>query len=264
MAVRREVRTRLTLPALIAAVVVVLSGFSVGHARAESPTVVVDHGGTSYAVMPGSGSAVVRLSLSGPPAAATSVTIALAGTGASGPVFVSSRRTLTFTPADWNVPQPVRIISLRDFGTAAFRVTGPGVADGVIQVYSSTIPLPPNVNQSCRITHSTHSWPGGFATTATVTNTGTAPITDWTVSALFDGDEQVVGSWPGEWGQYGRGAAFAALPGQRVLTPGASVTIGFHGRYTQRVGGPWLRCTPEPYLLPTTTPTPTTTPGSSS
>jgi hypothetical protein len=263
MVVRREVLSRLTLPALLAAVVVVLSGFSAGYARAESPAVVVDHGGTSYAVMPGSGSAVVRLSLSSPPATATTVTIALAGTGASGPVFVSSRRTLTFTPADWNVPQPVRIISLRDFGTAAFSVTGPGVTGGLIQVYASTIPLPPNLNQSCRITHSTHSWPGGFAITATVTNTGTAPITDWTVSALFGGDETVVGSWPGQWGQYGRGAAFAAQPGQRLLAPGTSVTIGFHGRFTHQAGGPWLRCTPEPYLLPTTTPSPSPTQASS-
>ncbi|WP_053720184.1 cellulose binding domain-containing protein [Saccharothrix sp. NRRL B-16348] len=251
MVTRRAVLLRSTLPVLVAAVVAVLGGLPAGHARAESPSVVVDHGGTDYAVMPGSGSAVVRVSLSGPPATTTTLTVAWVEAGTTAPVFVSSRRKLTFTAADWNVPRPVRIISLRDFGPGAFSVTGPGVTGGVIRVYSSTMPLPPNVNRSCAVTGTTtNSWPGGYTTTATVTNVGTGPLTDWTVTALFDGDEQVVAAGSGEWGQYGRGAAIAAPMGQRPLAPGASATIGFQVRFAHRAGGPWLRCTPEPYLLP--------------
>jgi hypothetical protein len=265
MVTRRSVLLRSTLPVLIAAVVAVLCGFPAGQARAESPAVVVDHGVSDYAIMPGSGSAEVRVSLSGPPSTTTSLTVAWVEAGATAPVFVSARRRLTFTPADWNVPRPVRIISLRGFGTGAFSVTGPGVASGVIRVYSSTIPLPPNLNRSCAVTGTTtNSWPGGFTATATVTNTGPTPLTDWTVTALFTGDEQVVGAGSGEWGQYGQGAAIAAPAGQRALAPGVSVTVGFYVRFTYRSGGPWLRCTPEPYLLPTTPTTTTAPPAGSS
>ncbi|NUT51095.1 MAG: hypothetical protein HOV94_27895 [Saccharothrix sp.] len=240
----------MTLPALVAAVVAVL--LPAGQANAESPAVVVDHGGTDSAIMPGSGSAVVRVSLSAPPPTATSLTVAWAA--GTSPVFVSARRTLTFTSTDWDVPQPVRIISLSGFGPGAFTVTGPGVTAGVIRVYSSTMPLPPNLNRSCSVTGTvTASWPGGYTATATVTNTGPGPVADWTVSALFDGDEQVVAGGSADWGQYGRGAAFPSPVWQRTLPPGASATLGFHVRFTHRSTGLWLRCTPEPYLLPTTT-----------
>ncbi|MFI9815954.1 cellulose binding domain-containing protein [Saccharothrix variisporea] len=230
-----------------------------GNARADVPEVVVDYGGGSSAIMPGSGSAVVKVSLSAPPPTSTTVTIAR---DASSPVFVSARRTLTFTPADWDVPRSVRLISLQGFGSGEFTVTGPGVTAGVIRAYSSTIPLPPNVNQACRVALSgVQSWTGGFGVTATVTNTGPTPLTDWTVTALFSRDEKVTAAGTGDWGQYGRGAAFSAPSWRRGLAPGESVVLGFWGTTTtQPFTVPSLRCTPEPYLLPTTPPTTTTTP----
>lgn len=246
------------MPAVVVALAVALVGAAPGQARADVPEVVVDHGGGSYAVMPGSGTAVVKVSLSAPPPTTTTVTIAR---DASNPVFVSSRHALTFSPTDWHVPQPVRLISLQGFGSGEFTVTGPGVAAGVIRAYSSTMPLPPNVNQACRVTFGAQGWNGGFAITATMTNTGPTPLTDWTLTALFGGSEKVTSAGTADWGQYGRGAAFSAPSWRRGLLPGESVSLGFVGTTTQStITLPSLRCVPEPYLLPTPTPTPTTTP----
>ncbi|NUT93550.1 MAG: hypothetical protein HOY78_16180, partial [Saccharothrix sp.] len=58
---------RLGVPAVVVALVVALVGAAPGQARADAPQIVVDHGGGSYAVMPGSGTAVVKVSLSAPP-----------------------------------------------------------------------------------------------------------------------------------------------------------------------------------------------------
>ncbi|WP_309112833.1 cellulose binding domain-containing protein [Saccharothrix sp.] len=242
--------------AVVVALAATLTGLAPGQARADVPEVVVDHGGAGQAVMPGSGSAVVKVSLSAPPPTSTTVTIAR---DVPSPVFVSSRRTLTFTPTDWNVPRSVRMISLRDFGPGEFTVTGPGVAGGVIRVYSSTMPLPPNVNQACRVALSSATfWNGGFFINATITNSGPTPLTDWTLTALFSGDEKVTSAGTGDWGQYGRGAAFPAPSWRRQLLPGESVSVGFVATSTHASIVPSLRCVPEPYLL--TTPPTTTVP----
>ncbi|MEJ2857913.1 MULTISPECIES: cellulose binding domain-containing protein [unclassified Saccharothrix] len=250
---------RMAVAGALAALAVSLVGAAPGHARTDVPEVVVDHGSGGYAVMPGSGTAVVKVSLSAPPTTSTTLTIAR---DVPSPVFVSSRHTLTFTPADWNVPQSVRMISLQGFGFGEFTITGPGVVGGVIRVYSSTIPLPPNVNQACRVTFSVQGWNNGFAITATVTNTGPTPITDWTLTALFNGNEKVHSAGTLDWGQYGRGAAFSAPSWSRGLQPGQSASLGFWGSTTQPIYVPSLRCFPEPYLLPTPTPTTTPTPTS--
>jgi Cellulose binding domain len=233
---------------LALAVLLVLSALPGTAAARELPAVLVDHGaGAERAVMPGSGSAVVGVALSARPEAATTVTIEL-GQRSPGVVFVSSRRTLTFSPSDWDVPQPVRLISVSNFGSAEFTVSGPGVAAGVIRAYASTLPPPSNVNRDCQVTYTTQVWPGGLTTSVTLTNTGRADITDWTVVARFSGDERVVGSWNGVHGQYATAAALSAPVWNRRLAPGASVSLGFQAAFTERSGGPWLSCTPEPYL----------------
>ncbi|MFI9011400.1 cellulose binding domain-containing protein [Actinosynnema sp. NPDC053489] len=245
----------------LTALAALVCGSAPGSAREAAPAVVVDHGtGASRAVMPGAASAVVTVSLSGRPAGTTTLTVEL-GERTPDVVFVSSRHRLTFTPDDWDVPQPVRVISVQNFGSADFTVSGPGVTPGVIHVYASTAPTPPDLNRYCKVAYTTHSWNGGFLTTATVTNTGPVAFTDWTVTALFGGDERVSGSWNGDWGQYANAAALSAPPWARALAPGRSVSLGLQGTVTRTTGGPWLNCAPEPYLLPgpTTTTAPTTT-----
>ncbi|QFZ21561.1 cellulose binding domain-containing protein [Saccharothrix syringae] len=235
---------------IVPVVVGLVAGVPAVAAAAEPPAVVVDHGGgAARTIMPGSGSAVVTVALSAPPAREVTAVVEL-GDRAPGVVFVSNRHTLTFTPADWDVPRPVRLISVANFGSADFTVSGPDVTTGVIHAYASTLPLPVDVNQDCRVTQRTEAWPGGLVTTATVTNTGRSEITDWTVVARFAGDERVTGSWQSTWGQYATAAALSAQPWNRRLAPGASVTLGFQATYGQHPGGPWLSCTPEPYLRP--------------
>jgi hypothetical protein len=49
---------------------------------------------------------------------------------------------------------------------------------------------------ACTATESiTNTWTGGFQASVTVTNTGTAPITSWTVTGGFPGSQTVATSW---------------------------------------------------------------------
>ncbi|GAA3438068.1 cellulose binding domain-containing protein [Kutzneria kofuensis] len=62
---------------------------------------------------------------------------------------------------------------------------------------SSTTTTPPTTPPGgCTASESvTSSWPGGFQASVTVTNTGTAPITSWTVNGTFPGSQTVANSW---------------------------------------------------------------------
>jgi hypothetical protein len=55
---------------------------------------------------------------------------------------------------------------------------------------------PPPPAGGCTASESvTSSWSGGFQADVTVTNTGTAPITSWTVHGTFPGSQTVANSW---------------------------------------------------------------------
>ncbi|MEU4745586.1 cellulose binding domain-containing protein [Actinosynnema sp. NPDC023658] len=73
-------------------------------------------------------------------------------------------------------------------------------------------PLPPNLNYACRATTTTTAWPGSFNTGVTVTNTGSTPITDWTVVQVFYADEKVSRAWNAESTQYLNAVVLSATP----------------------------------------------------
>jgi cellulase/cellobiase CelA1 len=62
---------------------------------------------------------------------------------------------------------------------------------------TTTTPPPTTVAAGgCTATESiTNSWSGGFQASVTVTNTGTAPISSWTVTGGFPGGQTVANSW---------------------------------------------------------------------
>jgi cellulase/cellobiase CelA1 len=216
----------------------------------DLPAVVVDYGATgSIANMPGSGSAIVRLSLSAPPTAPVTVTLGLLP-NANGTLIVPSRHTVVFTPTTWGTPQPVRLISVRYFGWAELTAGGPGVTAATIHAYANTGPLPPNTNYACRAKTTTTDWASGFGTSITVTNTGPVPMTDWTVVQVLPGDEKVAWPWNAAATQYLNAVVLSPRDWNRALAPGASITIGFQGTGTTTLpatGG--ATCAPEPYYL---------------
>lgn len=218
---------------------------------------VVDYGsGATVANMPISSSATVRLSLSAPPAATTTLTIAPVS-AQEGALIAPSQHAFVFTPDTWNVPQQVRLISVSGHGAVDLAVTGSGVAAGVVHAYANWGPIPSNQNHECRTQVSTSGWSGGFVTTVTVSNTGTVPMTDWTLVAPVTTDEQVGSAWSTSYVQYA--AATGASQGAVVLTPvgwnhalapGASISIGFQGTATSTPTSPtYAVCAPEPYFL---------------
>nr|WP_231134637.1 cellulose binding domain-containing protein [Motilibacter deserti] len=91
---------------------------------------------------------------------------------------------------------------------------------------------------SCDATVRTSSWSGGFSGAVVVTNTGTKPIADWTVSWQAGAGQQVTSAWPGTLSQSGTTVTVSAPAFSSSIQPGKSLSIGFNATGTAGTSAP--------------------------
>jgi hypothetical protein len=93
---------------------------------------------------------------------------------------------------------------------------------------TTTTPPPTTVSAGgCTATESiTNSWPGGFQAGVTVTNTGTAPISSWTVTGGFPGSQAVANSWNAVVTQSGQQLTAANASFNGTIPAGGSTSWG--------------------------------------
>jgi hypothetical protein len=86
---------------------------------------------------------------------------------------------------------------------------------------------------SCTVTYSVaHTWPGGLQAQALLTNTSTSPVSGWTLTWSFAGDQRVTDLWNGDFTQSGKRVSVTNASYDGTIAPSASVTIGFTGSST--------------------------------
>ncbi|HJP77476.1 MAG TPA: cellulose binding domain-containing protein [Pseudonocardiaceae bacterium] len=106
---------------------------------------------------------------------------------------------------------------------AAYTQVGYTTSDGG----GTTTPTPPPPVGGCSATESvTSNWSGGFQASVTVTNTGTAPITSWTVTGTFPGSQTVANSWNATVTQSGAQLSAANAGYNGSLAAGGSTSWG--------------------------------------
>ncbi|MDH2427255.1 cellulose binding domain-containing protein [Sphaerisporangium sp. TRM90804] len=82
---------------------------------------------------------------------------------------------------------------------------------------------------ACRVSYVKNEWSGGFTANVTVTNTGTAAVSNWTLAFTFPGTQRITNSWNATVTQ--SGAAVTAR-GNSTIQPGATANFGFQGTWT--------------------------------
>ncbi len=104
----------------------------------------------------------------------------------------------------------------------------PGASTG------SPSPSPsPSPSVSCGVVYSlTNSWSGGFQAQIVLTDTGTAPVSPWTLTFAFGGDQKISNLWNATYTQSGENVTVAAASYDATITPGSSVTVGFTGTFS--------------------------------
>jgi hypothetical protein len=114
----------------------------------------------------------------------------------------------------------------------------------------------------CAVAYTVNQWSGGFTADVKVTNNA-APITAWTLTWTFAGDQHITSGWNATVTQSGQAASAAGLAWNGALGTGGSASFGLQGTFTG------TNATPTDFAVngtscsegstPTTTP-PTTTP----
>ncbi|MET8861773.1 cellulose binding domain-containing protein [Nonomuraea sp. NPDC004580] len=89
----------------------------------------------------------------------------------------------------------------------------------------------------------TGQWQGGFQGEVTVTNTGTAPMSGWTVSWTYADGQRVTQLWGGTLSANGSSVTVRNAAWNGSLAPGASTTFGFLGSSTGAGTAPTPTCT---------------------
>ncbi len=150
-------------------------------------------------------------------------------------------------------------------------VTAAVLAGVVVAAVAVVSARPASAAAGCQASYTIGSqWSGGFTASVSVTNLGD-PVTSWTITWTFPGNQQITQIWNATNTQSGENVTAANVGYNGSVATNASVTFGFNGSVAGTNTAPaqlsfnGTACTgsvtPTPSPTPTTpTPTPTPTP----
>jgi hypothetical protein len=131
-------------------------------------------------------------------------------------------------------------------------------------------PMAANAAPACAVDFTVNQWSTGFTAEVQVTNGG-APVTSWTLSWTFAGDQRITNGWNAAIGQTGATVTAASASWNGNLATGASTRFGFQATSSGSNpaptaftfnGVPCSAAPPDPTVSPSASPTPTGLPSS--
>jgi endoglucanase len=118
---------------------------------------------------------------------------------------------------------PTPVSSAKQSLLAGIQFPLPGAGNG-----GGGTPPPPPPPPTCSGTYSVvNSWSGGFQAQVVLTNTGTVPLSSWTLSWTFPGSQTIASSWSGVFTQTGTSVSVTNESYNGNVAPGGTVTVGF-------------------------------------
>jgi hypothetical protein len=94
-------------------------------------------------------------------------------------------------------------------------------------------PTPITSGSACKISYVVQNqWPGGFTNNTTITNTGTAPISSWTLKFTFPGTQGISQIWNASASLQGEQVTVQNLSYNGSIPAGGSTTFGFNGSWS--------------------------------
>ena len=121
---------------------------------------------------------------------------------------------------------------------------------------------------ACTVGWTANQWGTGFTADVRLTNTG-APVTSWTLTWTFTGDQRITSGWSAQVAQSGRTVTASSMAWNGTLGTGGSTSFGFQATYSGANPAPTdfalnsVSCAdnaPPPSSSPPSTPPPSTPP----
>jgi len=185
-------------------------------------------GNTVTVTNPGSQSGKVGTAVSGPQIQATDSgsgqTLTYSATGLPAGLSISSSGLISGTPTT--------------AGSSTVTVTA---TDGTGASGSATFTwtITSGSTGGCHVDYTkTSEWPGGFTANVTITNNGTTPISGWTTTWTFPGDQKITNAWSATATQTGANVSATNAAYNGTIAPGANTSFGFQGTYTSNDSSP--------------------------
>ncbi|MFE5207779.1 cellulose binding domain-containing protein [Streptomyces sp. NPDC056600] len=95
-----------------------------------------------------------------------------------------------------------------------------------------TTPPPTNPSGSCKVTNTATSWPGGYTSNITVTNTGSTAINGWKVGFTLPSGQTVTNAWNATVSPNSGAVTATNTSSNAQIAAGASQSFGFQGTYS--------------------------------
>jgi hypothetical protein len=112
-----------------------------------------------------------------------------------------------------------------------------------LAVVAAVVPATVRVAQTsaatgpCSISYQVNQWTGGFTASVGLTN-NSAPLSSWTLTWTFGGNQQITSAWNAQLTQSGQSVQAASLSYNAAVGTGATVSFGFQGTYSGSNGVP--------------------------
>jgi len=85
--------------------------------------------------------------------------------------------------------------------------------------------------QPCLVSYQVNQWTGGFTAQVGLTNNG-APLTSWTLTWTFDGNQQITSAWNAQVTQNGTQVQATSLAYDGSVATGGTVSFGFQATFS--------------------------------
>jgi cellulase/cellobiase CelA1 len=92
---------------------------------------------------------------------------------------------------------------------------------------------------TCHVSYAKQTeWAGGFVANLTISDTGSAAITNWSLTFSFPGDQRITNGWNATLAQSGTAVTATNAGYNSTISPGGSTSLGFQGTWTSNDSSP--------------------------
>lgn len=107
----------------------------------------------------------------------------------------------------------------------------------VLATQTASLPIAPAT--SCAVSYrSSSQWRGGFVAQVSITNTGTATVTGWTLAFTYPGDQHITSAWNAVVHQSGAAVTATDAGYNATIAAGGTVTFGVQGSWQSSAAAP--------------------------